>query len=115
MQKFSDNLKSWAEDISELLSQLLQASSISASEWRGEDVWSELDDPTRQIQSKVLEEYRRFTSELEFLFKEQPENTINIFQENKKVILNVIQQQCDQYTYFGNCDQALEKAKKSVF
>jgi len=114
MQRFSDNLGSWAENISELLSQLLQASSISASGWIGEDVWSELDDPTRQIQSKVLEEYRRLSSVLEILFKEQPENTINIFQEKKEIILKVIQQQWDQNTYFGNCDQALEQAKEAL-
>lgn len=114
MQRFSDNLGSWAENISELLSQLLQASSIRKSDWMGEDAWSELDDSTRQIQSKVLEEYRRFSSVLEVLFKEQPENTINIFQEKKEVILSVIQQQWDQHTYFGNCDQALEDANEAL-
>lgn len=114
MQRFSDNLGSWAENISELLSQLLQASSISESGWMGVDLWSELDDSTCQIQSKVLEEYRRLSSVLEILLKEQPENTINIFQEKKEVILKVIQQQCDQNTYFRNCDQALEQAEEAL-
>ncbi len=81
MQTVFDNLESWAEDITELLEQLLQASSIKASEWMGEDVWGELDDPSRQIQSRVLEEYRRFSSILEVLFKEQPEDTLKTFQE----------------------------------
>jgi rRNA-processing protein FCF1 len=114
MQRFSDNLGSWAESISELLIQLLQASSIRPSDWMGEDLWSELDDPARQIQSKVLEEYRRFSSVLEVLYKEQPDNTISIFQEKREVVLGVIQQQSDQNTYFRNCDQALEQAKEAL-
>jgi rRNA-processing protein FCF1 len=114
MQKVSDNLGTWAEDIAELLRQLLQASSIEASEWMGEDSWGELDDSSRQIQSKVLEEYRRFSSVLEVLFKEQSENTIKTFQEAKKVIFNVIQQEWDQHTYFGNCNQAFSKAKEAL-
>ncbi|TAD78745.1 MAG: hypothetical protein EA001_06720 [Oscillatoriales cyanobacterium] len=114
MQKFADNLGSWAENISELLNQLLQASSIRPSDWMGEDVWGELDDPTHQIQSKALEEYRRFSSVLETLFKEQPENTINTFQEQREVVLKVIQQQRGQNTYFSNCDQALKQAKESL-
>lgn len=114
MQKVSDNLGSWAEDIAELLRQLLQASSIEASEWMGEDSWGELDDSSRQIQSKVLEEYRRFSSVLEVLFKEQSENTIKTFQEAKKVIFNVIQQEWDQHTYFGSCNQAFSKAKEAL-
>lgn len=85
MQTVSDNLGSWAEDIAELLSQLLNASSIKKSEWMGEDSWDELDDRSRQIQSKTLEEYRRFSSVLEVLFKQQPENTIQTFQETKQI------------------------------
>lgn len=80
----------------------------------GEDVWGELDAPSRQIQSKALEEYRGLSSVLEYFFKEQPENTIRTFQEEKKVILNVIQQEWDQDTYFGNCDQAFSKAKEAL-
>lgn len=114
MQKVSDNLGSWAEDIAELLKQLLQASSIKASDWMGEDFWGELDDSSRQIQSKVLEEYRRFSSVLEALFKEQSENTIKTFQEAKQVIFNVIQQEWDRRTYFGNCTQAFSKAKEAL-
>lgn len=114
MQRFSDNLGSWAEDISELLSQLLRASSIRPSDWMGEDVWGELDDPTHQIQSQALEEYRKLSSILEILFKEQPENTINIFQEKREVVLKVIQQQWGQSTYFRNCHQALREAKEAL-
>ena len=114
MQKVSDNLGSWAENIAELLRQLLQASSIEASEWMGKDLWGELDDSSRQIQSKVLEEYRRFSSVLEYLFKEQSENTIKTFKETKKVIFNVIQQEWDQDTYFGNCNQAYSETKEAL-
>jgi PIN domain len=114
MQRVSDNLGSWAEDIAELLRQLLQDSSITASEWMAEDLWGELDDPSRQIQSKVLEEYRRFSSVLEALFKEQPESTIKIFQKEKEVVLNVIQQEWAQHTHFGNCDRAFSKAKEAL-
>ncbi|PSF31751.1 hypothetical protein C7H19_22260 [Aphanothece hegewaldii CCALA 016] len=114
MQTVSDNLRSWADDIAELLKQLLQASSIKASEWMGEDMWGELDEYSRQIQSKVLNEYRQFSSVLEILFKEQPENTIKTFQEEKKIILSVIQQEWNQHTYFRNCDQALSKAKEAL-
>jgi rRNA-processing protein FCF1 len=80
----------------------------------GEDVWGELDDPSRQIQSRVLEEYRRFSSILEVLFKAQPEDTLKTFQEEKKLILNVIQQQWDEHTYFGNCSKALDTARKAL-
>lgn len=114
MQTVSENLGNWAEDISKLLIQLLQVSSIKKSEWMGEDVWGELDISSRQIQSRVLEEYRRFSSVLEVLFREQPENTIKIFQEGKDIILNVIQQESDQRTYFGNCNQALSKVQEAL-
>ncbi len=80
----------------------------------GEDVWGELDDPTHQIQSQALEEYRKLSSILEILFKEQPENTINIFQEKREVVLKVIQQQWGQSTYFRNCHQALREAKEAL-
>lgn len=114
MQTVSDILGSWAEDIAELLSQLLHASSIKKSEWMGEDSWDELDDRSRQIQSKTLEEYRRFSSVLEVFFKQQPENTIKTFQEKKQIILDVIEQKWEQQTYFGNCDRALSEAKEAL-
>jgi len=114
MQTVLDNLGSWAEDIAQLLSQLLQASSIKKSEWMGEDLWGKLDDPSCQIQSKVLKEYRRFSSVLEVFFKEQTENTVRTFQEAEKVVFNVIQQEQDQRTYFGNCNQALIEAQEAL-
>lgn len=114
MQTVSDNLGSWAEDITKLLEQLLQASSIEASEWMGEDVWGELDDSSRQIQSRLLEEYRRFSSILEFLFKAQPEDTLKTFQEEKKRILQVIQQEWNEQTYFGTCSQAFDIARNAI-
>lgn len=114
MQKVSDNLESWAKDIAELLSQLLQASSIRGSGWMGVDSWGKLDDSSHQIQSKALEEYRRFSSVLEALFREQSENTIQTFKEKKKVILSVIQQEWEPHTYFGNCEQALSEAKDAL-
>lgn len=114
MQTVSGNLGSWAEDIAQLLSQLLQASSIKKDGWAGQDLWEELDDSSRQIQSKVLEEYRRFSSILEILFKEQTEDTIRTFQEGKKVVLSVIQQEWAQSTYFGDCNQALSEAREAL-
>jgi hypothetical protein len=109
-----DNLRIWAEDIIDLLKKLLQGSSVKAGGWMGFDVWDELDDSSRQVQSRVLEEYRRFSSTLEFFLNKQPENTIKNFQESKKIILSVIQQDGEENTLFGNCDLAFSEAEKAI-
>jgi hypothetical protein len=80
----------------------------------GWDKWGELDDSIRQVQSRVLEEYQRFSSTLEFFLNKQPENTIKNFQESKKIILSVIQQDWEQNTSFGNCDLAFSEAEKAI-
>jgi hypothetical protein len=108
-----DNLRIWAEDIIDLLKKLLQGSSVKAGGWMGFDVWDELDDSSRQVQSRILEEYRRFSSTLEFFLNKQPENTIKNFQESKKIILSVIQQDGEENTLFGNCDLAFSEAEKA--
>jgi rRNA-processing protein FCF1 len=41
-------------------------------------------------------------------------NTLKTFQEQKKLILNVIQQQWDEHTYFGNCSKAFDTARKAL-
>jgi len=109
-----ENLKIWADDIVNLLQQLLQGSSVEPGEWMGWDKWGELDDSIRQVQSRVLEEYQRFSSTLEFFLNKQPENTIKNFQESKKIILSVIQQDWEQNTSFGNCDLAFSEAEKAI-
>jgi hypothetical protein len=110
----SENLKIWADDIVNLLQQLLQGSSVEPGEWMGWDKWGELDDSIRQVQSRVLEEYQRFSSTLEFFLNKQPENTIKNFQESKKIILSVIQQDWEQNTSFGNSDLAFSEAEKAI-
>ena len=100
MKTFLDNFKDWAGDITDLLKQLLENSSINASHYRGEDIWKELDDSSLQLQSKLLEEYQRFLSVLEFLISKQPKPTLRTFQENKQIILEIIQQDNNGNTYF---------------
>jgi hypothetical protein len=117
-----ENLRTEAERIRELLEELLTHSSIRR--WHdpnvdaflyfgGEFAWKPLEEAGRQIQAKVLEEYRRFCSILRTLLREQPEDTLGKLKEADDLILLFIQQQGtlfkdDRNSHFSRTDQALE-------
>lgn len=84
--------------------------------WTGGDYsWEKLDDEGRQIQSKALEEYRKFFSILQLLLREQPTDTISSLDSSNDQVLKVIQQEGCLYqsesvpaTLFNKAYEALD-------
>ena len=103
MKTVTDNLKCIADDIQNLLEDLLLKHSsiylwntpggsvvfVSAS---GNYSYNKLNEEGRQIQAKLLEEYRRFYSLLIVLLKKQPKNTLEKLSRLDKVLTNTIEQ-----------------------
>ncbi|MGA3373872.1 MAG: PIN domain-containing protein, partial [Terracidiphilus sp.] len=117
-----ENLRAEAEQIRKLLKELLALSSIERDRdsrtsglvfLNGDFWWTPLKEPGRQIQAKVLEEYRRFYSTIRVLLREQPEDSLGKMAEADGTILKLIQQQgalctADCNSYFTPADEALE-------
>lgn len=75
----------------------------------GDSKWKELEPNGRQIQSKLLEQYRRFNSILRALFREQPQDTLKTFAETERTILATIEQ--NKYTWATTTEKPLREAK----
>jgi hypothetical protein len=119
MNTVLDNLKEEAQRIRLLLEELFTHSKIRRIHHprRGDDVifaivandkWQPLSERGRQIQSKVLEEYRRFHSILQTLLREQPEDALERLKDSNEEILEVIQQ--DGWTYTPDARFDFDKA-----
>lgn len=71
--------------------------------------YNDLDEKGRQLQSKLLEEYRRFHSLLQVLLKEQPDDTKRELKQLDRSIINTIEQ---NYTSYKTTKEAYEKTSK---
>ena len=123
MNTVLDNLTEEAERIRRLLEELFTHSSIRRVHNFGKrrDIvavlvaqhsWQPLSDNGRQIQSKALEEYRRFYSVLQTLLREQPEDALKKLKDSNQEVLEVIQQGGATYTPEARLD--FEKAYTSL-
>jgi len=122
MKTVTDNLKCIADDIQNLLEDLLLKHSsiylwntpggsvvfVSAS---GNYSYNKLNEEGRQIQAKLLEEYRRFYSLLIVLLKKQPKNTLEKLSRLDKVLTNTIEQ---NNTWCKNTQEAFEEAVQAL-
>lgn len=109
------NLTEEAKRIRSLLEELLTYSSIERWNYNdggvlfigGDYSWEPLNEQGRQIQAKVLEEYRRFYSILKTLLREQPRDTLDKLEESNKAIIQNIEQ--TEVTYSPTAQVGFEK------
>jgi PIN domain len=118
MKTVTDNLQEMADEISEMLRTLLLEHS-SIYEWNTDDgpvviidaygnySYHELPQAGRQIQAKLLEEYRRFGSLLKVLLREQPSDALQQLEEAETVLVRTIEQ---QHTWCETTQEALDRA-----
>jgi hypothetical protein len=116
-----ENLEKMKTELQQLLEELVVNHS-SIYRWNnpssgflnvsGDSKWKELEPTGRQIQSKLLEQYRRFNSILRALFREQPENTLKTFAETERTILATIEQ--NKYTWATTTEKPLREAKEAL-
>ncbi|MCK4543561.1 MAG: hypothetical protein KAU17_15125 [Spirochaetales bacterium] len=122
MQTVTENLKCIADDIQNLLEDLLLKHS-SIYLWNtpggavvfvstyGNYAYNELNEEGRQIQAKLLEEYRRFYSLLTVLLKEQPKDTLKKLSRSDTVLTRTIEQ---NKTWCKNTQEAFDKAAQAL-
>jgi len=77
----------------------------------GDHYYRTLPEAGRQVQSKLLEDYRRYSTLLKVLLKEQPQDALREFSEADRVVLDTIEQQS---TWCRNTQQALDKAADAL-
>lgn len=120
MKTVYENMREWSERIAGLLVELNQHSSIHRWNdntggiiWVGSDYsWTTLGEEARPIQSRVLEEYRRFFALIDVLFKGQPKDTLESLKESDDKILEVIQQ--EGITWSQRADAAFSEAIEAL-
>ncbi len=120
MKTVYENVREWSERIAGLLAELQKQSSIHRWNyntggviWLGSDYsWTKLGDEARPIQSRVLEEYRRFSALVNVLFKGQPKDTLASLKESDVKVLEVIQQ--DGITWSQQADEAFSAATEAL-
>lgn len=120
MKTVAENLEDTASEIERLLSDLLMNYSaiyrwnrhdphghVTVFSSRGDYAFEPLNDEGRQLQSRVLEEYRRFYALLRILFHEQPQHTIQTLSMADAVLETTIEQQS---TWCSTTEKALQTA-----
>jgi hypothetical protein len=120
MKTVYENVSEWSERIAGLLAELQEHSAIHRWNdntggviWLGSDYsWTKLGDEARPIQSRVLEEYRRFSALINVLFKGQPKDTLASLKESDAKVLEVIQQ--DGITWSQRADTAFAAATEAL-
>jgi ATP:corrinoid adenosyltransferase len=124
MKTVIDNLEEMVHEINAMLESLLLNHS-SIYQWnqnrpddsvviisaKGNFAYRELSEEGRQIQGKLLEEYRHFNSLLKTLLKEQPRNTLRQFSQEETAVLQTIEQ---QHTWSATTKQALARASQAL-
>ena len=122
MRTVTDNLQEVAKGIQELLENLLLNHS-SIYEWNrpggpivvisahGNYAYRELDEAGRRIQSKALEEYRRFSALLNVLLRGQPKDSLRFLSKSDTVLTRTIEQ---QHTPCKNTQEALDRAVEAL-
>ncbi|MDA3895376.1 MAG: PIN domain-containing protein [Desulfobacteraceae bacterium] len=122
MRNVVDNLKEMAGEIQNLLNDLLHRHSsiylwntpgggltvISAA---GNYAYQKLDDEGRQVQTNLLEKYRRFNALITVLTQGQPKDTINKATKAHNKIINTIEQ---THTWCKNTTEAFNKADQAL-
>ena len=122
MRTVTDNLQEMVEGIQKLLDDLLLNHS-SIYKWNkpggpigiisvhGDYAYQELGEAGWQIQSKALEEYRRFYALLNVLLKDQPKDSLELLSNSDTVLMRTIEQ---QHTWCKNTQEALDKAVEAL-
>jgi len=122
MRTVTDNLQEMASGIRGLLENLLLNHS-SMYRWnkpggpvviisvRGDYAYQELGEAGRQIQAKLLEEYRCFHALLSVLLREQPKDSLKLLSESHSLLVQTIEQ---QQTWCKNTREALDKAVEAL-
>jgi len=120
MQTVNDNLKEMANEIENLLLNLLLNHS-SIYRWNkpgsriistaGDYEYIELEEEGRQIQAQLLEKYRHFFALLSVMLKNQPKDTLNILSEEDSEIMRIIEQ---NVTWCKNTQEALHEAVQAL-
>jgi hypothetical protein len=77
----------------------------------GNYAYRELQEAGRQVQAKLLEEYRRFNSLLKTLLREQPKDVLEQLSEAETVMLRTIEQ---QRTWCKTPQEALARATEAL-
>lgn len=121
MKTVTENLKGAAEEIEASLKKLLIDYS-RIKRWNhpdsgvihfgGDYSWFPLKEEGLQIQSKVLEDYRRFFAIVRSLLREQPKKALNTLDESDKLLNQVIEQH--DVTHMGNTEEAFLRAGQSL-
>ena len=119
MQTVIDNLKGTADQIQKLFRILLldhsdinyNASDVVVLAPFVGNYYRELDDSGRQIQSQLLEEYRRYRDILKTLVIDQPQDTLDEFNHADELLMWIIEQ---NNTQFKTSEEALEKATEAL-
>ncbi len=122
MRTVTDNLKEMADEIQNLLEDLLQnhssiymwnmpGGSLAVFSVDGNYAYNELQEEGRQIQAQLLKEYRRFYALLTVLLKDQPEDTLKELSQADTIMTYTIEQ---NKTWCKNTQEATLKAVKSL-
>lgn len=119
MQTVTKNLEKMAQGIEKLLEDLLlNYSSIYKPDQvdgvfvvGGDHRYRELDETGRRVQSKALEEYRRFYALLGVFLNGQPRNSSRLLFSSNRVLIATIEQ---HITFCRNTQTALKKAVESL-
>jgi hypothetical protein len=122
MRTVTDNLKEMADEIQNLLEDLLlnhssiymwntPGGSVAVISVYGNYAYNELQEEGRQIQAQLLEEYRRFYALLNVLLKDQPKDTLKELSQADTVMMRTIEQ---NHTWCKNTQETLRKAVKSL-
>ena len=122
MKTVIDNLQEMANELNEMLENLLlnyssiylwnqPGGSVAIISMSGNYAYRELPEEGRQIQGKLLEEYRRFNSLLKTLLKGQPKSTLKQFSQAETVMLRTIEQ---QHTWSSTTQKALATASQAL-
>jgi len=122
MKTVIDNLRDMADEMDGMLQTLLLKYS-SIYKWnvyngtvvvistQGDYAYRDLQEAGRQIQAKLLEEYRRFGWLCRILLREQPNNVLEKLSEAETIMFQTIQQ---QYTWCETTQEALTKAIEAL-
>lgn len=122
MKTVVDNLKEMAEGISVQLQKLLLNHSsiylwnkpndyVTTISAYGDYAYKELGAEGKQIQARLLEEYRRFYALLEVLLREQPKSATKKLSELNKLLLRTIEQ---EHTWCKTTQKAYENAQNAL-
>jgi mRNA-degrading endonuclease RelE of RelBE toxin-antitoxin system len=124
MKTVAENLRDMADDIESQLKELLETHT-KITRWNfpdrnsdfvfigfGDYKFHPLPDAGRQIQSKVLEDFRHFADIVRTLLRRQPQSVIDEVKENESTILALIVQ--DNYTSLAHGAEAFEWARQQL-